>query len=91
MDFDHKMTSNEWLNFNLQKKKDKVYELNRFYCYCGHSVVIRPTKIRTWCNYCGHWVYREKDKQEENIERIKMEEFRNKLKKEVVKLENTTN
>lgn len=91
MDFDYKMTSNEWLIFNRQKKKDDVFNEHRYYCYCGHSVVIRPVKERTWCDHCGHWIYRDKKKQEQNIQRIKMEQFRNKLKKEVVKLENTTN
>lgn len=89
MDFDHKMTKDEWISFNLQKKIDNAYELYRYYCHCGHSVQILPKSSRTRCSHCGHWVYKDKKKQDENIKKIKMEEFRNKLKKEVDKIENS--
>jgi len=71
---EYKMTPNEWLNFNLQKKKDKIYEDNRYYCYCGHSVVIMPKSQRTFCRHCGHWVYKDKRKQNANIKKIQLEE-----------------
>lgn len=80
MDFDHKMSSKEWFMFNRQKKLDKFIEDNRYYCYCGHSVKIIPIASRVFCRHCGHWVYKDEKKQEENIKKIKMEEFRNKLK-----------
>lgn len=60
MDSDHKMTKSEWKSFNYQKKLDKVYEDNRFYCLCGHSVAILPNEKRVLCTHCGHWVYRDK-------------------------------
>lgn len=87
MDFEHKMTSNEWMMFNHQKKIDKVYEKNRFYCICGHSVAIMPKTTRVFCTYCGHWVYRDKRKQKKNIERIKKENFKNEVKKNIKQLE----
>lgn len=72
MDSDeHKMTTNEWIMFNHQKKVDRVYEDNRYYCYCGHSVVIPPRGHRVLCSHCGFWVYKDKDKQKQNIQKIK--------------------
>lgn len=41
----------------------------RYYYYCGHSVIINPPEERTLCTYCGHWVY--KDKQKYFKERLK--------------------
>lgn len=66
--------------FNHQKKLDKVVEQNRFYCYCGHSVRILPSEERIFCNYCGHWVYRDRNKQKANCKRIK-KEYEEKLKR----------
>lgn len=77
---EHKMTSYEWQLFNHQKKIDKFWERQRHYCYCGHSVAILPKEERTFCTHCGHWVYKDIRKQRKNIQRIKMEEFRNKVK-----------
>lgn len=74
MDFkEWSMTKNEWQMFNHQKKLDKVIEQNRFYCYCGHSVRILPSEERVFCNYCGHWIYRNKKRQNANCKRIKKE------------------
>ena len=81
MDFkEWSMTKDEWQMFNHQKKLDKVVEQNRFYCYCGHSVRILPSEERIFCNYCGHWVYRDRKKQKANCKRIK-KEYEEKLKR----------
>lgn len=74
------MTKDEWQMFNYQKKLDKVVEQNRFYCYCGHSVRILPSEERIFCTYCGHWVYRDRNKQKANCKRIK-KEYEEKLKR----------
>lgn len=88
MDFkEWSMTKGEWEMFNHQKKLDKVYEQNRFYCQCGHSVTILPSEERIFCNYCGHWVYRSKKKQQENIANIKKEDFKNKVRKNIKRLQ----
>lgn len=68
------MTNSEWQMFNHQKKIDKVYEKNRYYCSCGHSVFIPPTSTRTFCTYCGHWIF--KNKRDEFKYRLK-EKLRN--------------
>lgn len=92
---DHKMTPGEWQLFNHQKKLDKVIEKNRYYCYCGHSVTILPKESRVFCTHCGHWIYKDKRKQRENIKRIekenqeklariKRDKFKNQLK-EIIK------
>ena len=92
---EHKMSKHEWIMFNHQKKLDKVIEQNRFYCFCGHSVRILPSEERVFCNFCGHWVYRDKKKQRKNCkriekeyqekrERIKRERFKNELKERII-------
>ena len=59
MDTDHSMNKKEWQMFNHQKKIDKFFEKNRYYCVCGHTVTIMPKKERTFCKWCGHWVYKD--------------------------------
>jgi hypothetical protein len=59
---------------------DKVIEQNRFYCYCGHSVRILPSEERVFCNYCGHWIYRDQKRQKQNCKIIK-KEYEEKLKR----------
>lgn len=80
---DYKMNSGEWMIFNKDKKRFKSLAKNRYYCYCGHSLIINPTEERTFCTHCGHWVYRDKKKQRNNIERIKKEEFRKKIREKI--------
>ena len=53
---DHSMTHEEWRTFNHDKKKFKSLAENRYYCYCGHSVVINPKETRVLCTHCGHSV-----------------------------------
>jgi len=92
---DHKMTHQEWKLFNYHKKLDRFIETNRYYCYCGHSVTIPPTKKRIICTHCGYWIYRDIDKQiekaksiekenQEKLARIKRERFKNQLKEKIV-------
>lgn len=57
---DHTMTPEEWQTFNHDKKAFKVYSNNRYYCNCGHSVVIFPKENKILCTHCGHWVFKNK-------------------------------
>ena len=66
---DHKMSSTEWAMFYYEKKRLKPYADNRYYCKCGHSVVIMPKKHKVLCTHCGHWVF--KNKKDEFKYRIK--------------------
>lgn len=59
---DHSMTRDEWRTFKYDEKKFDSLAENRYYCYCGHSVVINPKETRVLCTYCGHWVYKDKQK-----------------------------
>ena len=59
---DHFMTNDEWRTFKHDNKKFKSLSKSRYYCYCGHSVIINPPEERTLCKWCGHWVYRDKNK-----------------------------
>ena len=69
MDQCDKMSSTEWALFNYEKKRVKVYADNRYYCSCGHSVVIMPKNNKVLCTHCGHWVF--KNKKEEFKYRLK--------------------
>lgn len=75
---DYKMTPDEWKTFNKDLKRFKSIARNRYYCYCGHSVVINPTETRVLCTHCGHWVY--KDKQKYFKERLKGYIYENSIK-----------
>lgn len=66
---DHFMSVGEWRTFKHDNKKFKSLAKNRFYCYCGHSVIINPPETRGLCTHCGHWVY--KDKRQYFKERMK--------------------
>ncbi len=57
---DHSMSRKEWVMFKTDAKRFKSLSNNRYYCYCGHSVVINPPETRTLCTHCGHWVYKDK-------------------------------
>lgn len=45
-------------------------------CKCGHSEVIPYGKNKVLCSWCHHWVYRNK-----------LDEFKDKLSKEIIKNE----
>lgn len=66
---DGKMTSNEWMLFNYEKKRIQPFVQNRYYCKCGHSVVILPREKKVLCSYCGHWVF--KNEKDEFVYRLK--------------------
>jgi protein associated with RNAse G/E len=82
---EHYMSGNEWKMFNHQKKKDKIFEQNRFYCKCGHSISIMPKTINTICSNCGHLVFRDKDLQEIYDREMENREKKMKFKKELRK------
>lgn len=44
--------------FTLEVKASKQYENYKYYCKCGHSVIISPRKNKVLCNWCGHWVFK---------------------------------
>lgn len=63
------MTREEWATFKNDNKRFKSLASSRYYCYCGHSVIINPKETRVLCTHCGHWVY--KDKQRYFKERLR--------------------
>ena len=82
---EYKMSKTEWQMFKYQKKLDNFIEKYRYYCECGHSVVILPKQEKVFCEQCGHYVYSNKKAQKKNVERIKREDFRVKLNKTIKK------
>lgn len=79
------MTEHEWAMFNYERKKEKVLNDNRFYCKCGHSVNIMPTREKKICSYCGYLVFRDEEKQKEYDKDIQKRENQMKFKKELRK------
>lgn len=70
---DYYMTQNEWKTFNQDEKLFKTLSDNRFYCQCGHSVIIAPKTEKVLCGYCKHLIYRDKDQQQEYNLKIEKE------------------
>ena len=85
---DHFMTPNEWKAFNHDKKLFNTLEKNRYYCKCGHSVIITPKYEKAFCDYCHRWIYKDEEKQkeydlkvEQEIQRLKNYQFRKEMRK----------
>ena len=74
MDQDHKMNRAEWLQFKHDNKLFKTIAQNRFYCICGHSVLITPSQEKALCSHCNRWIYRDRKMQKLYEEKIKLEE-----------------
>lgn len=85
---DHEMTNHEWKMFNYEKKKEKLLNDNRFYCKCGHTVNIMPTREKKICSYCGYLVFRDKEMQKKYDIDIQNRENKMKFKKELRKMLN---
>lgn len=79
------MTEKEWRMFNYEKKKEKVLNDNRFYCRCGHTLNIMPTRINKICSYCGYLVFRDENLQKIYDKEIENRENKMKFKKELRK------
>lgn len=54
----YKMTTAEWSAFKYREKLDRIMAQNRYYCKCGHSVIIMPKKNKIICSHCGHWIFK---------------------------------
>lgn len=64
-----------------QKFTDSIWKLKcvldencKFYCNCGHSILIYPPATKRICSWCGHYVFKDKN-----------EEFRYRLKEQLKK------
>ena len=79
------MTQHEWKMFNYARKQEKVLNDNRFYCKCGHTVNIMPTRKSKICSYCGYLVFRDEKMQEVYDRDIEKRENKMKFKKELRK------
>ena len=70
----------------MSKKKNSKYldeemlefdKANTYKCKCGHSIVIWPIETKRLCNWCHNYVYRDKK-----------QEFKDKLKNSLKKINN---
>lgn len=82
---DYAMNHNEWQMFNRQKKLDKSLVNCKYYCRCGHTVIITPNQERGMCHWCNRWVYSDPVEQQKHDAIIKERENRMKFKKEMRK------
>ena len=79
------MTEKEWKMFNYERKKEKILNDNRFYCKCGHSLNIMPTRQSKLCTNCGYLVFRDRTLQEIYDKDIQKREKKMKFMKELGK------
>lgn len=60
-------------------KEDQAFADYKVTCKCSHSVIIPYRNKRVMCEFCGHWIYR--DKKEEFKDKLK-EKLKNEKEKE---------
>lgn len=85
---DSKMSLTAWKNFYNDNKMFKNFGDNRYYCKCGHSVVMTEKTERKFCDWCHYWVYKDPKKQEEYDKQTKEKEEKlkgYKFRKELMK------
>lgn len=70
------MGRNKFKNDRIQKLTNAIIE-NSVKCLCSHRVAIPPQVDRVICSWCGHWVYKNKEIEEE----YKKKDFERKLKR----------
>lgn len=68
-------------NFKEQDKLFQEYSKYRYYCSCGHTVLIFPMEKREkkLCSHCGKYVYKDKEKQKKYNFKIKMKAMMGKI------------
>lgn len=57
---DWEMSQHEWVMFKQEQIMATKMQKYRYYCKCGHSVVILPRDDKTFCNWCGSYVFKNK-------------------------------
>ena len=68
------MNLNEQIYF--YQKKENYFSQIKYKCKCSHTVIIPVFKDKTLCDWCGHYVYRDKcaefkDKLKQKMNEIK--------------------
>lgn len=59
-------------NKGVNKNIDKVINersSHRYYCKCGHTVIIRPCETKILCHWCNRYVF--KNEKDEFLYRMK--------------------
>jgi CDGSH-type Zn-finger protein len=70
---DYQMSSKEWQTFKRDTKMFKAQCKNRYYCRCGHSVLMTPRVEKAECDWCHRLVFKDIEKQKEYDEKNKKE------------------
>ena len=79
------MTQQEWKMFNWARKKDKAFQPYRYYCKCGHSLIIGEKLTNKLCTYCGRLVFKDKELQDVYDREIEKREKKMNFMKELNK------
>lgn len=79
------MTQQEWKMFNWAIKKDKAFQPYRYYCSCGHSLIIGAKVPNKLCSYCGRLVFKDKELQDAYDRELEKREKKNNFIKELNK------
>lgn len=88
MDKEWLMSKNEWKTFKHDTKLFKAQTSNRYYCQCGHSVLITPRLEKAECDWCHRLIFKDPIKQKEydeknkrDMEKLKAYRFRKEMSK----------
>lgn len=79
------MTQQEWKMFNWARKKDKAFQQHKYYCKCGHSLIIGASITNKLCTHCGRLVFKDKDLQDAYDRDVEKREKKNNFIKELNK------
>ena len=70
-------TGRSWKNdTNSWQRETKERDKHKYYCSCGHSVIIPYDKDKKMCTWCKHWVIK-KDIDEKRFFRDKVRQLLN--------------
>lgn len=82
---DYYMSHKEWHTFNKDRKMFDSLKYNRYYCKCGHSVIISNSQERAFCDWCKHWIYKDEEEQMKYDNQIWEREQKLNFRKELYK------
>ena len=79
------LTRAQWKAFYNDTKLFNSLVGCRYYCRCGHTVIITPKQDRAMCDWCNNWVYKDPVEQQKHDAILKERESLLKFKKEMRK------
>lgn len=82
-DNSNQLSKRQWKQFHEETKLFNSMVSCRFYCRCGHTVIITPSQDRAMCDWCKRWVYSDPVEQQKHDEITREREKLMNFKKEM--------